>query len=105
MEADLPGTGWVSTHPVKRGEEPTQFGGSSTDEADEPSIDEPSTGKATTGATGGATRTSATGTGGDALGPEAVRTGRPKLQGGEEAVPGYGETPQFHQPVPGRGAR
>ena len=27
-------------------------------------------------------------------------TGRQKLQGGKEAVPGYGETSQLHQPVP-----
>ena len=102
MEADLLGTGWVPTHPVKRGGEPAQFGGSSTNE---PLADEPPTGKATTGATGAATGTSATRTRGDALGPKAVRTGRPKLQGGEEAVPGYGETHQLHQPVPRRRAR
>ena len=102
MEVDLPGTGWVPTHPVKRRGKPVQFGGSSTDE---PSADEPPTGKATTGAIGAATGTSATGTGGDALGPEAVQTGRPKLQGGEEAVPGYRKTHQLHQPVPGREAR
>ena len=45
-----------------------------------------------------------TGAGRNALGPETVRSGRKKLQGSEEAVPGYGETSQLHQPVPRRGA-
>ena len=69
MEADLPGSEWVSIHPIKRGGEPAQFGGNP---ASEPSTDEPPTGKATTGATGAAIGTSTTGTGGDALGPEAI---------------------------------
>ena len=57
---DLPDIGGVPTHPVKRGGEPAQFGGSPTNEpqTNESSTDQPSTGKTTIGAaTGAATGT------------------------------------------------
>ena len=105
IQANVPSIGGVSTHPVKRGGSQPNSGGARPD-SPWASTDEPSIGKASTGATGAsATGTSTIGTERDALGPEAVRLSCPKLQSGEEAVPGYGEAHQLHQPVPGRRAR